>query len=75
MFSMSSKAGSDLERAFKSAYCTGSTSVRDPCVNQGRLDGAVSEMIFYEVDSLARIEQVCSDGVAHEMNVTVSARC
>ena len=64
VFSVRSKAGSDLERALKSADRTGSTSVRDPCVNQGRLDAAVSQMIFHEVDSLARIEKVGSNRMA-----------
>jgi len=73
-FPVSSKAGSDLERALKSAYRTGSTSIGDPCVDQCRLDGAVSEMIFHEVDRLAGIEKVGHDGVAHEMNVAVGRR-
>jgi hypothetical protein len=61
-------AGSDLERALKSAYRTGSTSVGDPCVNQCGLYTPVPQMILYEVDSLARIEKVGSNGMTHEMN-------
>jgi len=61
VLSASSKAGSDLERALKSAYRTVSTSVGDTCVDQRRFDRAVSQMILHEVDSLARIEKVGSN--------------
>ena len=74
VFSVRSQAGSDLERALKSADRTGSTLIGDPCVNQGRLDGAVSQMVFHEVYRFARIEKVGSNRMAQEMNMAVGGR-